>query len=54
MRVLVSSLRCLGGYGRASKSIHLATDEEALQEYDGGHDYEWHVLYEQSVCDIEA
>ena len=36
-----------------SKSIHLATDEEALQEYDGGHDDEWHVLYEQSVCDVE-
>ena len=43
-----------GCRGRALKSILLATDDEALYEYDGGHDDEWHVLYEQSVCDVEA
>ena len=36
--------RC--GRRKALKSIHLHTDEESLQEDDGGHDDEWHVLYE--------
>ena len=41
------------GKGIGSKSILLATDDEGLYEYDGGHDDERHVLYEQSVCDVE-
>lgn len=44
---------CLNS-GKGSKSILLATDDEALYEYDGGHDDEWHVLNEHSVCDVAA
>lgn len=36
-----------------SENIRLDTNDTALYEYNGGHDDEWHVLDEYSVCDVE-